>query len=193
MREDCAVCALLTRSQARYPHPAFKGPVQQNVMFPPDAVRPGERAGQGNRRRTGAGKCASIGTACQGARPSHCLIVTQHWAHLCGEAKICKPNLSTLRKAQGAWVLGPSAQTLPPQPKPDRLRSRGHKRHRKECRFCVRGIALQRSIHGAQFLRRQPGQGRANLAQGAHEITKSRTLAALLSCGWVVGSLSTYR
>src|ERR1017187_2644723 len=96
----------------------MKGSVQQNVMFPPDAGRPGERAGQGNPRRTGAGKCASIGIACQGARPSHCLIVASILS-ICagastpkrlrnfgyGTANIpCTLNAPDCKKATGSWT-----------------------------------------------------------------------------------------
>ena len=41
----------------------------------------------------------------------------------------------------------------------------------KNADFASAKLLSQRSIHGAQFLRRQPGQGRANLAHGAHELT----------------------
>jgi hypothetical protein len=41
----------------------------------------------------------------------------------------------------------------------------------KNADFACAELLSQRSIHGAQFLRCQPGQGHVNLAHGAHEIT----------------------
>jgi len=41
----------------------------------------------------------------------------------------------------------------------------------KNTDFACAELLSQRSIHGAQLLRCQPGQGRANLAHGAHETT----------------------